>query len=62
MQRRRWRQRHKLVSISIDLAPDAIDSLICLGWLGAADRGDNDALAAAVTGIAGRAISQGVRP
>ena len=39
-QRRRWRQKHKLVSISIDLAPDAIDNLIRLGWLGSAERGD----------------------
>jgi hypothetical protein len=61
-QRRRWHQEHKLVSISIDLAPDAIDNLIRLGWLGAAERGDKDALAAAVIGSAGRAISQGVRP
>jgi hypothetical protein len=60
--RRRWRQKHKLISISIDLAPDAIDNLIRLGWLAAAERGDKDALAAAVIGIAGRAISQGVRP
>jgi hypothetical protein len=50
----------RLITISIDVAPDAIDDLVRLGWLGAAQRSDKDALAAALVGIAGRALVRAV--
>jgi hypothetical protein len=60
--RRRWRQKNKLLSVSIALAPDAVDNLVRLGWLRAADRDDKDALTAAVVDIASQAIKRGVTP
>jgi hypothetical protein len=60
--RRRWRRRHNLLTISIELAPDAIDDLIRLGWLGAAKGSDKAAVAVAVVGIAGEAMKRRVAP
>ena len=56
---RRYRERRRRGAIVIQqlvLSPAALDSLVNLGWLRAADRGDRARVADAFTGFARRVL------
>jgi hypothetical protein len=43
--------------VEFEVAGNALDVLVALGWLGASSRGDRDAVRTAIVGLAERALA-----
>lgn len=56
MRRHRWLKQQGAVAVDLVVGADAIRALVANGWLDPADRGDRDAVGAAITALAAHAL------
>jgi len=55
------RVRHRPIVLRLEILPNAVDDLRCLGWLDGADQRNNSAVADAVVGLVERALALRLR-
>jgi len=62
MRRFRWLRSQNALCVRFVVGADAVAHLVALGWLDPEKRGDRDAVAGAVIGVAARGLALRVTP